>query len=113
MSNVKVNALDALDVLPATSVWRIRTLLAPSPLKVSPPLVPLAGKTPSIQVPPPLVLYCQLAKLVETGSKVTLTAPLLVNPSAAEKPVSCDKPLIVGVLTVVFSVKVRGGLLAE
>ena len=75
VSKVKVKALEVLEVLPAVSVWRMMTLLAPSPLKVNSPVVPLPGTVPSIQVPPPLVLYCHPAK-PETGSKVTLTVPV-------------------------------------
>ena len=87
--------------------------MAPSPLKVNTPVVPLFGKVPSIQVPPPLVLYCHPARLVDTGSKVTLTVPVLVNLSLADEPVSLCKPLATGVSTRVLSVKTSALLLVE
>ena len=73
-SSVKLSALDAALTLPATSVWRTVTDLAPSPVKVK--LLPL----PAVQVLPPSVLYCQLAP---DSSPVTLTLPMLVMLSVA------------------------------
>ena len=79
LSSVKARGVELLPTLPAASVWRTMTDLAPSPVKVK--LLPL----PVTQVPPPLVLYCQLAPL---SRPVTLTVPTLVMASVADKPVS-------------------------
>ena len=72
VSSVKASALDARLTLPAASVWRTMTVLAPSPLSVK--LLPL----PASQLVPPLMLYCQVAP---ASRPATLTLPLLVMPS--------------------------------
>ena len=74
LSIVKASALELALTLPATSVWRTMTDLAPSPASVK--LVPL----PAVQLLPPLVLYCQVAP---ASRPVTLTVALLVMPSPA------------------------------
>ena len=79
VSSVKDKALLAAPTLPAASVWRTVTDLAPSPLRVK--LVPL----PASQLPPPLVLYCHVAPF---SSPTTLSVPILVMPSVPITPVS-------------------------
>ena len=74
LSRVNANALEAALTLPAASLWRTMTDLAPSPLSVK--LLPL----PATQLVPPLVLYCQVAP---ASRPLTLTLPLLVILSLA------------------------------
>src|SRR5688572_29738993 len=78
-SSVKASADELPDTLPAVSVWRTSTLLAPSPLSVK--LVPV----PATQVVPPSVLYCQLAP---ASSPLTLAVPTLVILSVELDPES-------------------------
>ena len=66
VSSVKPSVDDAVEVLPAASVCRTRTLLAPSPVNAI--LLPV----PAVQVTPPLVLYFQLAP---DSRPTTLTVP--------------------------------------
>ena len=79
VSSVKVYAVLGALALPAASVWRTSTLLAPSPVRVT--LVP----TPGVQLAPASVLYCQVAPL---SRPVTLRRPLLVILSAVLVPLS-------------------------
>ena len=71
-------------MLPAASVWRTITDLAPSPLSVK--LLPL----PVVQLVPPLVLYCHVAP---ASSPATLTVPTLVMLSAAT-PLSLARVMV-------------------
>ena len=95
-SRVKASALDAALVLPATSVWRTVTDLAPSPLKVT--LVPV----PVVKAPP-FTLYCQLAP---ASRPVTLTVPTLVLASPAV-PLSVTRTKV-GATGTVVSVVLAG-----
>src|SRR6185503_13828219 len=75
----KLKAPESGDTLPALSVCRTVTLLAPSPASVK--LVPL----PAVQFAPPSMLYCQVAP---ASSPLTFTVPLLVIWSLLELPLS-------------------------
>ena len=79
-SSVKLNAPEVL-TLPAASVWRTTTDLAPSPVKAK--LLPV----PVVQSVPLLVLYSQVAPI---SMPVTLTTPLLVllSPTMPVSPAS-------------------------
>src|SRR3989338_1336599 len=79
VSRVKVKAELAAPTLPAASVWRATTLLAPSPVRVK--LLPV----PAFQVLPLSVLYCQVAPV---SRPLTFTVPLPVSLSVALLPVS-------------------------
>ena len=66
VSSVNANALEAVLMLPAVSVWRTVMDLLPSPVKAT--LLPL----PAVQVLPAFKLYSQVAPL---SKPVTLTVP--------------------------------------
>ena len=89
MSSVKLKALEFDDTLPAPSVCRTITLLAPSPASVK--LAPL----PVVQFAPSSMLYCQVAP---ASSPLTFTVPLLVIWSLSELPLSVasDRPGALG-----------------
>jgi len=79
VSRVKPKGPESGDTLPALSVCRTVTLLAPSPASVK--LAPL----PVVQFVPPSMLYCQAAP---ASSPLTFTLPLLVILSLLELPLS-------------------------
>ena len=81
-SNVKVKNSEFALRLPAASVWRALTDLAPSPVSV------IVLPAPAIHEPPPLVLYSHVAPL---SRPMTLTTPDLVILSVSLMPVSLTK----------------------
>ncbi len=88
VSSVKVKGLLAVPTLPATSVWRTSTLLAPG-----------AGLKLLLQFVPPSMLYSTKAPC---SAPATLIAPLLVILSAVLVPVSLVR-LSVGAAALVSS----------
>ena len=66
VSSVNANALEAVLIFPAASVWRTVMDLLPSPVKAT--LLPL----PAVQVLPAFKLYSQVAPL---SKPITLTVP--------------------------------------
>src|SRR5207237_9207864 len=92
VSSVKLK-LAALPVLPATSICRTCTLLAPSTaLKLL------------LHVEPPLMLYCTLAPL---STPLTFSAPLRVIWSLLELPVSLLSATVGAAGAVVSRVKLK------
>jgi hypothetical protein len=102
VSRVKPKGLEAGDTLPALSVCRTVTLLAPSPASVK--LAPL----PVVQFVPPSMLYCQAAP---ASSPLTFTLPLLVILSLLELPLSVASDRL-GALAVVSGSEAAGVLAA-
>ena len=88
-SSMKSNWVDSTLTLPAASVCLTRTDFRPSSLSMT-----LVSK-PAIQLPPPSVLYSQLA----SGSRSeTVTVPSLVRPSLSLTPESVTRASV-GVAT--------------
>src|SRR3989338_8053494 len=103
VSSVNAKASLAAPTLPAASVWRTLTLLAPSPVRVK--LLPL----PAVQVAPLSMLYCQVAPV---SRPVTLTEPLLVILSVAPAPVSATSARVWADGAAVSIVKAKASLAA-
>ena len=96
VSSVKLKLFEP-DVFPAISVWRTRTVFAPSPETEN------VDPVPVVHVEPAFVLYSHVAPL---SIPSTLTVPAFVTLSLPSVPLS-DESETVGESAVVSSVKLK------